>query len=116
MLSRRNFLTGISAAAIASVTKAAIPVTELPLGALIDEQPDWMPEGYILPKGQPLSKLMYRELFNTIEANFGETPTTFNLPDLSAYNGGQVKTILAIRNVGHTPAGSIVNYFVPVAG
>lgn len=41
-----------------------------------------IPEGYLICNGQSLSKSEYSDLYSVIGGTFGETSTTFNLPDL----------------------------------
>lgn len=41
-----------------------------------------IPDGYLICNGQSLSKSEYSDLYSVIGGTFGETGTTFNLPDL----------------------------------
>lgn len=126
MLSRRNFLLAASATAAVTVAKANAPLQVLE--TLTDTEPSWVPEGFILPRGQTLSRLMYPDLYAMLGKTYGGGPTTFKLPDLrprvaaspvpSHLEGGPsafIHSIMAVKSAGHLPVGSVVPYFVPAA-
>lgn len=110
-LSRRRFLTGASATAAAVVIAANVPKAAVQLGAYLDEQPAWVPKGWLLPDGRALLRTRYPELFEVMGSTYGGGPLTFNLPDFQRYASGTVKILIAAENDGFAPAGMVTNYF-----
>lgn len=81
-LSRRRFLIGASAVAATAVIKANIRPAAIEPGAYLTEQPAWVPEGWLLPRGQMVSRATYPRLFAALGEAFGEaSPIGFRLPD-----------------------------------
>lgn len=57
-------------------------MAELPIGSIICFSSEVCPEGYMPCDGRELPKNAYKELYFLIGGRWGETPTTFCLPDI----------------------------------
>ena len=118
IISRRNLLISASATAAFAVAKANAPIPALE--SLVESRPAWLPEGFMLPNGQTLSRLMYPDLYAVIGNMYGGGPTTFKLPDLGIihYRPGQPIGLIstgAKADFATTPAGTMVNFIVPTS-
>ena len=66
------------------------PPTETPPpGSILSNTTGTIPEGYLLCNGSEVSRTTYQDLFVVIGTYYGEGDylTTFNLPNLSLYDG-----------------------------
>lgn len=114
MISRRNFLRGVSAAAVVvasrGVNMPAVADGEL---TLVAPQPAWVPHGFVIPDGRTVSRTMYAELFKAIGTSFGAPgPTTFRLPNLGQMTDDRIAVLIASES-GAVPAGTAIHHLKP---
>jgi hypothetical protein len=67
---------------ISNATQQAINNNSVPTGSVFYTISMTAPSGYIIGDGSSISKTTYSALYAVIGGRFGETSTTFNLPDL----------------------------------
>ena len=83
-----------------AAAKIAATVAETPVGMVTrwSGAADSVPDGWLALDGQAVSKTEYAALFAKVGSTFGETATTFNLPD--------TRRRVAVGRGGVKPAGS----------
>jgi len=89
-------------------------VSTIPIGVSIHYPSTNVPLGFLIEDGRAVSKTEYPELYAVLGGHFGETATTFNLPNKTglfnvgrSYAGARNTTITAAFNHNHAPSSTI---------